>query len=129
MTEKVYVVQQGCYSDRHIVRIFATSNEADTFVEGQDRDLDVSEWGLGEAGYFTGTKYVSSWKGDTETETGWSRDVDESHSDMEIFVWEHRIVQARYPFSVSVEGYDKDRVLRALHDRVAQLKAEHAEIA
>jgi hypothetical protein len=128
--DKVWIVQQGCYSDRHIVRVFATEGEANAFVEKRNKnadgwdECDVEWWAVGEAGYYTGTKYVAQWS-EKSGECQWSYEVDEPLEDMVVEVGSG----GSLGHWVSVAGYDQDRVLKALRDRATQLKAELAGIA
>ena len=152
----VWVVQQGEYSDRHIVRVFATEDEATGFVEERKKaegpnsydDWDAQEWPLGEENYYVGTIYAGRWLGDrvsaawndhpeleiAESFNFWSYEVDEpvldgdvdSHTSLAHV--EHISDNPNYP-CIIVRGQSEEHVKKALYDRVAQFKAEKAGIA
>lgn len=138
--EKAFVVTSGEYSDFRIVAVFLDEKAAGDFVAkhnalGEYDDCTVIEYDIATERTFSGDIWVGHWKMNgpdnyyAYREEEWFRKSWHMGTDP----GPASVVKARVDsyggLWVEVQGTSKDHVEKSLHDRAAQLKAEHAGIA
>lgn len=137
MSDKVYVITSGDYSDYRIVRVYLDRDEAERFKAAVNATKPSDEHRLEE--YDVGAPQVeydgpfwTAWWQQTPAATTWPLE-ERTHvyegwwagaplPRSEVY---ERIAEGDYP-RVCVRGMSKEHVEKSLHDAVAQVKAEWA---
>jgi hypothetical protein len=139
MSDKVYLVTEGSYSDYHVVAAFASKELAEEFAAGPANkwgDMGVEEYDVYSelptpTIIYTGEvqREANGWPDDIEVSSylRWPWDDDVSRRG-EVSAWKMAGSRER-PRRFTCQHTDREAVIKILSDRVAQEKALEAGIA
>ena len=156
MNVPVYLITCGEYSDYGVVRVYLDKEEAERVVEAHNKverrswnTWEIEEWTTGVQQEFDGMVYVGEWT----RRLNWSTKVPEEETVLPTderygrtwhtgaAVGEAKVIfrnditnPSRLPldqrhFSVRVLGTNADKVTKVLHDEIAMIKAQIAEVS
>jgi hypothetical protein len=152
MSDKVYIVTAGEYSDYRIVRVYLDRQEAEEFsdryrpyVSFNEDNLTIEEWEVGCSALYDGpgwraTRRLCPDEAWTHGEGfgGWTRNGNwwengETWSDWLTSTTERPAITSHqtgsnYVTTITAEGASREHVEKAVQDAAAQFKAERAGV-